>query len=109
MRHHKYMQLSSNMEEGPTGARTPGVLPRSRKQIHDINAYAKKNSDPVDDLLEYVRLKEERLVLRHQDMPSDLWVLGTDTMDMIWRNSLLMKCCAIQCPLTRHLTRDSLK
>ena len=65
---------------GPSRARSPGVLPRSRKQIYNISAQAKNAVDPVDDLLVYARLKEQKVVLRHQDMPTDLWVLGTDVM-----------------------------
>lgn len=65
---------------GPSKARTPGCLPRSKKQVLDMKSHAKRKSDPVDDLLVYARKRERNIVLRHQDMPTDLWVLGTDVM-----------------------------
>lgn len=57
----------SGMAGGPGGAKSVGELPRSWKQIYD----SKRDLDPVEDLVVYAR---------HEDMPLDLWVLGTDTM-----------------------------
>ena len=54
--------------------------PRSRKQIYDLQFNSKREKDPVDDLLLYARHKEDKIVLRHEDMPLDLWVLGTEIM-----------------------------
>ena len=65
---------------GPSRARTPGSLPRSLKQVSDIKVQAKRSDDPVEELLVYARKKDEKIILRHQDMPADLWVLGTDVM-----------------------------
>lgn len=65
---------------GPSSARTPGSLPRSLKQVSDIKVHGKRNEDPVDDLLVYARKKDEKVILHHQDMPTDLWVLGMDIM-----------------------------
>ena len=48
--------------------------------MYDIQFKAGTQVDPVDDLLVYARKKEERVVLRHEDMPTDLWILGTDVM-----------------------------
>lgn len=58
----------------------PGVLPCSRKQVYDLQFKAGLNNDPVNDLLVYARKKEESIVLRHEDMPTVLWVLGTKVM-----------------------------
>lgn len=65
---------------GLANARTPGDLPRSTKQVRDIKGIAKRQSDPVEDLLVYARKKEKGIVLRHEDLPRDLWILGTDVM-----------------------------
>lgn len=61
----------SGMAGGPAGAKSPGELPRSRKQIYDVQANSKRDLDPVEDLVVYAR---------HEDMLLDLRVLGTDTM-----------------------------
>ena len=68
------------MAGGPAGAKSAGELPRSRKQVYDVQANSKRDLDPVEDLVVYARHKDEKVVLRHEDMPFDLWVLGTDTM-----------------------------
>ena len=65
---------------GPPEAKTARELPRSRKQIYDLQSNPKRDKDPVDDLLLYARHKEDKRVLRHEDMPLDLWVLGTEIM-----------------------------
>ena len=65
---------------GPSKARTPGELPRSQKQVYDMQCNVLSAVDPVDDLLIYARQKNTKLVMRHRDMPTDLWVLGTDVM-----------------------------
>lgn len=65
---------------GPSRARTPGSLPRSLKQVSDIKVQAKRSDDPVEELLVYARKKDEKIIFHHQDMPADLWVLGTDVM-----------------------------
>ena len=70
----------SGMAGGPAGAKSAGELPRSRKQVYDVQANSKRDLDPVEDLIVYARHKDEKVVLRHEDMPLDLWVLGTDIM-----------------------------
>ena len=47
--------------------------------MSDIKVQAKRSDDPVE-LLVYARKKDEKIILRHQDMPADLWVLGTDVL-----------------------------
>lgn len=37
-------------------------------------------SDHVDELLLYVKQREESLVLEHHDVPEDLWILGKQHM-----------------------------
>ena len=46
-------------------ARTPGELPRSQKQVYDLQFRAGQGKDQVDDLLVYMyaRKKEEEIVL----------------------------------------------
>lgn len=65
---------------GPETASTRGELPRSRRQIYDLKAKAKSQGDPVDELLIYARQKDDGVVLRHEDLPLDVWVLGTEIM-----------------------------
>ena len=65
---------------GPAKAKTVGELPRSQKQVYDLQCNYKLERDPVEDLVVYARHKEQKVVLRHEDMPLDLWVLGTDIM-----------------------------
>ncbi|KAJ7354914.1 hypothetical protein OS493_029023 [Desmophyllum pertusum] len=65
---------------GPAKAKTVGELPRSQKQVYDLQCNSKMERDPVEDLVVYARHKEQKVVLRHEDMPLDLWVLGTDIM-----------------------------
>ena len=65
---------------GPSGAKSAGELPRSRKQVHDVQTYLKRHMDPVQDLVVYARQIDEKVVLRHEDMPLDLLVLRTDIM-----------------------------
>lgn len=82
-------KMVSDQAGGSSRARTPGVLPRSRKQVYDLQFKVGLNNDPVNDLLVYARKKEESIVLRHEDMPTDLWVLGTKVMcnDLGWFTS----------------------
>ena len=70
----------SSMTGGPTGAKSAGEFPRSRKQVYDFQANSKRDIDPVEDMIVYTRHKDEKMVLRHEDMLLDLWVLGTDVM-----------------------------
>ena len=48
--------------------------------MSDIKVQAKRSDDPVEELLVYARKKDEKIILRHQDMPANLWVLGTAVM-----------------------------
>ena len=48
--------------------------------MHDVQTYLKRHMGPVQDLVVYGRQKDEKVVLRHEDMPLDLWVLGTDIL-----------------------------
>ncbi|PFX19291.1 hypothetical protein AWC38_SpisGene16304 [Stylophora pistillata] len=41
----------SSMTGGPTGAKSAGELPRSRKQVNDVQAHSKRDMDPVEDLV----------------------------------------------------------
>ena len=61
---------------GSSQARTPGTLPRSRKQVDDLQFTDNRENDPVEDLLVYARMKDETVVLPLEDLPNDLWVLG---------------------------------
>lgn len=47
---------------GSSQARTPGTLPRSRKQVYDLQFRANKENDPVEDLLVYARMKDKTVV-----------------------------------------------
>ena len=51
----------SSMTGGPNGA-------KSRKQVYDVQAHSKRNMDPVKDLVVYAPHKDEKVVLRHEDM-----------------------------------------
>ena len=73
-------KLVCDQAGGSSQARTPGALPRSRKQVYDLQVRASQSKDPVDDLLVYAKKKEEKIVLRHEDIPTDLWILGTKVM-----------------------------
>jgi len=73
-------KLACDQAGGASQARTPGALPRSRKQVYDLQFRGSQRTDPVDDLLVYAKKKEENIVLRHEDLPSDFWVLGTKVM-----------------------------
>lgn len=64
---------------GILGAREPGELPRSRKQLYDLKTKMKKE-DEIDELLQYAKHKEEPIVLEHHDVPEDLWVLAKSHM-----------------------------
>ena len=64
---------------GALGARDPGELPRSRKQVYDLKNKMKKVDD-VDELLLYAKHSEEPIVLEHHDVPEDLWVLAKPHM-----------------------------
>ena len=56
---------------GAFGARDPGKLPRSRKQVYDLKNKMKK-VDEVDELLQYTKHSEEPIVLEKNDVPEDL-------------------------------------
>ena len=43
----------SSMTGGPTGAKSAGEVPRSRKQVQDVQARSKRDMDPVKDLVVY--------------------------------------------------------
>lgn len=60
---------------GPSRARTPGSLPCSLNQVSDIKVQARRSDDPVGELLVYARKKDEKTILRHQDMPADIRIL----------------------------------
>jgi len=64
---------------GALGARDPGELPRSRKQVYDLKSKMKKVDD-VNELLQYAKHSEELIVLEHHDVPEDLWVLAKPHM-----------------------------
>ena len=64
---------------GIVGAREPGELPRSKRQVYDLNRNMKK-TDQVDELLQYSKHREEAIVIEHHDVPEDLWVLGKSHM-----------------------------
>lgn len=76
---HVYRDVAKKVR-GVAGAKTAGELPRSRKQVYDLRAKSKGERDPVDDLIVYLRHKEEKICLRHEDIPVDLFVLGTEVM-----------------------------
>ena len=50
-----------SMTGGPNGA-------KSQKQVYDVQAHSKRNMDPVKDLVVYAPHKDEKVVLRHEDM-----------------------------------------
>ena len=64
---------------GIVGARDSGELPRSKRQVYDLNRNMKK-TDQVDELLQYSKHREEAIVIEHHDVPEDLWVLGKSHM-----------------------------
>ena len=64
---------------GVLNAREPGDLPRSRKQVYDIQRQMRK-VDEIDELLQYTKNSEESIVLEHHDLPEDLWVLAKPHM-----------------------------
>ena len=74
------LKAVSGMARGPAGVKSAGELPRSLKQAYDVQANSKRDLDLVEDLIVYARHKDEKAVLCHEDMPLDLWVLGTNTM-----------------------------
>lgn len=45
-----------------------------------IKVQDKRSHDPVDDLLVYARKNDEQILLKHEDVPSDRFVLGTAVM-----------------------------
>ncbi|CAB4041563.1 Hypothetical predicted protein, partial [Paramuricea clavata] len=53
----------------------PGELPRSKRQVYDLNRNMKK-TDQVDELLQYSKHREEAIVIEHHDVPEDLWRTG---------------------------------
>lgn len=56
-------KVVSRSAGGPSGANTAGELPRSRKQIYDLQFNSKREKDPVDDLLLYARHKEDKICM----------------------------------------------
>ena len=62
----------SSMTGGPTGSKSAGELPQSRKQVYDVQAHSKRDVDPFEDLVVYARHKDEEVVLRHVNIPLDL-------------------------------------
>ncbi|KAL9977636.1 hypothetical protein ACROYT_G015065 [Oculina patagonica] len=73
-------KLVCDQAGGSSEARQPKALPCSRKQVYDLQFRAENQNDPVDDLLIYARKCEKQIVLRHKDVRTDLWVLGTKVM-----------------------------
>ena len=71
----------SDSSGGVLGAREPGELPRSKKQLYDLKNKMKQ-VDQVDELLQYAKHLEEPIVLEHQDVPEDLWVLSKPHMTL---------------------------
>ena len=69
----------SDASGGVLGAREPGELPRSRKQLYDLKNKMKQ-VDQVDELLQYAKQLEKPIVLEHHDVPEDLWVLSKPHM-----------------------------
>ena len=65
-----FLEAVSGMAGGPAGAKSAGELPRSRKQVYDVQANSKRDLDPVEDLVVYARHKDEKVVLRHEDVGS---------------------------------------
>ena len=79
--------MVSDQARGSIQARTPGALPRSRRQVYDFKFRDRREIDPVDNLLVYVKQKEEngtKICMRHKDAPTDLWVL---CRKIIWDSS----------------------
>ena len=64
---------------GVLGANNPGDIPRGKHQLYDLKHRMKKKDD-INDLLEYAKHSEERVVLEHHDVPEDLWVLAKPHM-----------------------------
>ena len=58
----------------------PGQIPRSRQQVYQCKQHLSSKYDDIEELLLYVQTKEDTIVLDHQDLPEDLWVLGTQQM-----------------------------
>ena len=79
----KLSQILKNNREnvgGNTNASTPREVIREQRQIYDAKRSAKKDTDPVDELLIFARASEEEIVLCHVDYPADAWVLGNSQM-----------------------------
>lgn len=70
----------SSASGGMLGAQQPGKLPRSRKQLYDLKRKA-KTRDQVDELSLYSQSKDEPFIIKHHDVPEDLWVLSKAHMN----------------------------
>ena len=63
--------MVSDQAGGSNQARTPGALPRSRMLVYNLKFREGREIDPVDDLLVYVRQKEEngtKIGMPHKDV-----------------------------------------
>lgn len=70
----------SSASGGMLGAQQPGKLPRSRKQLYDLKHKA-KTRDQVDEPSLYSQSKDEPFIIKHHDVPEDLWVLSKAHMN----------------------------
>ena len=61
------------------GSQNQGQLPRSRQQLYDLK-FKMNKSDQINELPLYSKQKDETVVLEHQDVPEDLWILGKPHM-----------------------------
>ena len=58
-----------------------GNYPRSKKQLIDISySIEKSNVHEVGDLLALNYELQDKIIWHHSDVPSDIWVLGTDSL-----------------------------
>ena len=58
-----------------------GDYPRSKKQLIDISySVEKSNVHEVGDLLALNYELQDKIIRHHSDVPSDIWVLGTDSL-----------------------------
>ena len=65
---------------GVTVVGNPSMVPRSTRQLYDINQSKLKKQDPVEDLLLYVKHHKDEIAIRHVDLPCDTWVVATPAM-----------------------------
>ena len=58
-----------------------GDYPRSKKQLIDISySLEKSNVHEVGDLLALNYELQDKIIWHHSDVPSDIWVFGTDSL-----------------------------